>query len=103
MIVELSLALSLHLNGGDYDLNNVHPHIRVAQDDYISGVYYNSDYEYSFYAGYKYDWLEVGIVTGYINDVQPYLRAIKDGFFVAPAIYGNNEEIGAVAGYEFKF
>ena len=103
MIVELSLALSLHINGSDYDLNNVHPHVRLAQDNYISGVYYNSDYEYSFYGGYKWDWLEAGIVTGYENGLQPYLRAIKDGFFVAPAIYGNNEEYGLVAGYEFGF
>jgi hypothetical protein len=103
MIVELSLALSIHLNASDYALNSVHPHIRLTDNNYITGVFYNSDYEYSFYLGYKYDWLEFGAVTGYTYGVQPYLRAIKDGFFVAPAVYGNNEEYGLVAGYEFGF
>jgi hypothetical protein len=100
-----ALALSYHLGGEEYDLNQIHPHVRYTyEEDYLFGLYYNSDYEVSPYAAIKVnDIAEIGLVGGYGDTVYPYMRIIKDGFFVAPAIYDDGEESGLVVGYEVGF
>jgi hypothetical protein len=105
-LIELALAVSLHLGlQGDY--NEVHPHIRYNEQNYITGAYYNSESNISFYAGKRWEYndfgLEAGAVTGYsAGDVIPYGRATYKNFFVAPAVEGDNT-IGTVIGYEFKW
>lgn len=90
---------------GDY--NAIHPHIRLQEQSYITGLYYNSESNISFYAGKRWEYndfgLEAGAVTGYTaGDVIPYGRATYKNFFVAPALEGD-DTVGAVIGYEFKW
>lgn len=90
---------------GDY--NAIHPHIRLQEQSYITGLYYNSESNISFYAGKRWEYndfgLEAGAVTGYsAGDVIPYGRATYKNFFVAPALEGD-DTVGAVIGYEFKW
>ena len=107
--LSLLLALTLHVVlEGDY--NNIHPHGRCTIDNWISGAYYNSEENVSYYVGRKisnvdYNWdLEIGLVTGYSDmDIAQMIRYVNDGWFVAPAYetsHGGN--IGVTMGYEFK-
>ena len=105
-MIELALAVSLHL-GLEGNYNEVHPHIRYNEQNYITGAYYNSESNISFYAGKRWKYndfgLEAGAVTGYsAGDVIPYGRATYKNFFVAPAVEGD-DTIGTVIGYELKF
>ena len=105
-MIELALAVSLHL-GLEGNYNEIHPHIRYNEQNYIAGAYYNSESNISFYAGKRWEYndfgLEAGAVTGYsAGDVIPYGRATYKNFFVAPAVEGDNT-IGTVIGYEFKW
>ena len=94
MDILFGLALSYHVEfEGTY--NTVHPHVRLQQEHFITGVYYNSESNVSTYAGIQYDWnnlfVEGGAVTGYSEaDVIPFARAgYKLGdisMFVAPGI-----------------
>lgn len=103
----LALAFSYHLGGDAYDFNSLHPHIRyTTEDSIIAGVYYNSDYNVSTYVGmnlqYDDEWsLDLALVTGYADKILPYARVTYKDFFLAPAIYGNDNELGLVLGYEF--
>jgi hypothetical protein len=104
-LIEFALALSLHL-GLEGDYNEIHPHIRYNEQNYIAGVYYNSESRISFYAGKRWEYkdfgLEAGAVTGYSHgDVIPYGRATYKNFYVAPALEGD-DTVGAVIGYELK-
>ena len=105
MEVLTSIALSLHLGfAGDY--NAIHPHVRLQQQQYITGVYYNSEYTISPYVGYRFEHndigLELGAVGGYSHaDVLPYVRATYKDFFVTPIPVG--PDTGIVFGYELKF
>ena len=47
------LALSMHI-GLSQDYNQVHPHARCTVDNYITGVFYNSEDNVSAYIGKKY-------------------------------------------------
>jgi len=100
------LAFSLHLGlQGDY--NSIHPHIRYNEQNYIAGVYYNSESNISTYAGKRWEYngfgLEAGAVTGYPQaDVIPYVRGTYKNFFVAPALEGK-DTVGAVIGYELNW
>jgi hypothetical protein len=105
-MIELALAFSLHL-GLNEDYNQVHPHIRYNEQNYIAGAYYNSERNVSFYLGKRWEYngigLEAGAVTGYSGgDVLPYGRATYENFFVSPAIE-TPDTVGVVLGYELKW
>tara|TARA_R110000765_G_scaffold54320_1_gene108363 strand:+ start:53 stop:382 length:330 start_codon:yes stop_codon:yes gene_type:complete len=103
--ISLFLALSMHLGlSGDY--NSIHPHARCTIDNYIGGIYQNSEYNVSTYIAKKTEVLnfniEYGLVTGYSGmDIAPMFRVEKDGFFIAPS-YETEGNIGIVLGIEFK-
>ena len=107
--LEILVAITLHL-GLEGDYNNIHPHGRCNVDNWITGAYYNSEENVSFYVGkiipdIDRGWdLEVGLVTGYSGmDVAAMIRYVNDGWFGAPSYetsYGGN--IGLAIGYEFK-
>lgn len=110
----LSLAFSTHLGlNGDY--NEIHPHLRFEDKQYIAGMYYNSEQYVSFYAGKVYEIgtvdIELGLVTGYsaIGVISPMARitySVDDShqLFIAPVVekFNNDTNIGLVLGYEFK-
>ena len=103
--LSLLLALSLHI-GLEGNYNNVHPHARCDLDNTITGAYYNSEENVSFYLGKKYlidsAELEVGLVTGYSGaDIAPMIRIKQDNWFLAPA-YETSGNVGIVFGYEFQ-
>lgn len=106
MSITLGLALSLHL-GFEGEYNSIHPHLRYNVDNYIAGVYYNSEENVSTYVGKRFEHndfgLEVGAVTGYTTaPVVPYARVTYDNFFIAPGVE-ENDNTGVVLGYEFKW
>jgi hypothetical protein len=97
----------------DGDYNNIHPQIRIQNEEVIAGAYYNSEDTLSLYAGMLYEkgnWNhEFGIVSGYSSaSVQPFVRSTYDisdtlKGFVAPGIEIRNgeETFGIVIGLEF--
>ena len=108
-----ALALSTHL-GMQGDYNEVHPHVRLEDNGYIAGAYYNSMERMSLYAGHRFEsgnaGLELALVTGYneFGAIAPYVRGTynigKMRMFIAPAgekWYGETN-IGAVIGIVFK-
>lgn len=101
----LSIAFSSHLDiSGDF--NNVHPRITYTKDQYIAGVYYNSESQPSVFLGrihqLHYIKIETGLVTGYSGaDVVPMIKLNYNNFFAAPG-YANGDA-GLVVGYEVKF
>lgn len=103
-----SVALSLHV-GMEADYNAVHPHVRVQQEHFIAGAYYNSMNKISAYGGYRQEYnlfgVEVGAVTGYKwsdkTSVTPYFRVTYDDYFMSPVPLGG--DTGVVIGYEYKF
>ena len=112
--LSLFLALTMHL-GLEANYNNIHPHARCTIDNVITGAYYNSEENVSYYVGTiipKVDYnnernywnLELGLVAGYSGaKVAPMIRYINDGWFVAPSYettHGGN--IGVTIGYEIK-
>lgn len=112
MDILIGVALSLHIGFQD-QYNNLHPQIRLQSEEFISGIYYNSEDKLSAYAGMEFNkglWShEIGIVSGYENSaVQPFVRStyafsntVKG--FVSPAIEKVNgkESVGIVLGIEF--
>jgi len=110
-----ALALSSHLGmAGDY--NEIHPHVRFIEDEYIAGAYHNSVDNISLYAGKRFEMgssigIELAAVTGYELEypVTPYVRGTYDlgdfRLFVAPSgeqIDGETN-IGVVLGIELRF
>lgn len=91
------------------DYNAVHPHVRVQQEHFIAGAYYNSMNKISAYGGYRQEYdlfgVEVGAVTGYKwsdkTSVTPYFRVTYDDYFMSPVPLGG--DTGVVIGYEYKF
>ena len=105
-MIELALGISLHL-GLANDYNEIHPHVRYNNQNYIAGAYYNSESRISTYVGRRWETgkfgFEAGAVTGYPQaDVMPFVRGTYDNFFVAPALEGD-DTVGAVIGYELKW
>lgn len=111
-----ALALSSHLGlQGDY--NNVHPHVRLEENSFITGAYYNSEERVSVYAGFRFEpidnaGIELGFVNGYpaLGGVIPYARGTYDfnentRVFVAPGgeVRHGETTIGAVIGIEYIF
>jgi len=104
--IGLFLAVTLHL-GLDQNYNSVHPHARCTVNDYITGVYYNSEHKLSAYAGKQYaignGHLELGIVSGYTaEDILPMARYKVGTWFIAPAYEKQNgiENLGILVGWE---
>ena len=98
--LSILLAVSTHL-GLDNNYNDVHPHVRCTIDNWITGAYYNSERNMSYYVGRKISNFEIGLVTGYNSyDVLPMIRYINNGLFVAPA-YEKSNTVGLTVGYEF--
>ena len=98
--LSILLAVSTHL-GLDNNYNDVHPHARCTIDNWITGAYYNSERNMSYYVGRKISKIEIGLVTGYNSyDVLPMIRYINNGLFVAPA-YEKSNTVGLTVGYEF--
>ena len=108
-----SIALSTHL-GLSGDFANSHPHVQYQlPDNYITGMYHNSDKRASIYIGKRSSWLapydilpevsiEYGIVHGYKEwDLAPMLKINYGNVFVSPA--ATKDDVGIVAGYEVKF
>lgn len=110
----LALGLSTHL-GLANDYNEIHPHVRLKHDNFISGAYLNSENSLSMYGGLRYEYkdfgLEGALVTGYsMGDAVPMVRGTynvtdKMVFFTSPAYETHNGEdaYGLVAGIEFQF
>ena len=99
--LSLMLAISMHI-GLEGDYNAIHPHARCQKDALISGVYYNSEDNISFYTGLEHNGFELGLVTGYShNEIVPMIRYKKNNIFVSPAIEKNGTK-GLVIGFEFK-
>jgi len=115
MDIILGLAITTHLGlAGTY--NEVHPHVRLNQNNYIAGAYYNSVENLSLYAGRRWEYgdfgLEATAVTGYneFGKIVPKARATYDlsdniTIFVGPAgeNYDNVTKLGAVIGLEIVF
>ena len=104
-MIELALALSLHI-GLEGDYNEIHPHIRYNEQNYIAGAYYNSTDKVSFYVGKRWEYndfgIEAGAVTGYSDaEITPYIRGTYKNLFIAPA--QERGTVGVVIGYEFKW
>jgi hypothetical protein len=102
MDIAYSIALSLHL-GFEGEYNAFHPHIRLQEQNYIAGAYYNSESNVSPYVGYRFEHndfgLEIGAVGNYsAADILPYARGTYKQFFVAPGVESDN--IGIVLGIE---
>ena len=75
-------------------------------NDYITGVYHNSDKRAGIYFGkrttYKQLDIEYGVVHGYKRmDVAPMIKVNYGNVFVAPA--ATEDEVGIVTGLEVKF
>ena len=101
-----SIAVSTHL-GLSGDFANVHPHVQYQlPDNYITGVYHNSDKRAGIYFGkrtkYKQLDIEYGLVHGYKEwDVAPMLKINYGNVFIAPA--ATKDDVGVVTGIEVKF
>ena len=112
MDILLGIAVSQHLNF-HYDYNEIHPHIRLQQDFFIAGAYYNSEERISPYAGIRLELedhgIELGAVEGYpkLGGTVPYVRYTYDlndslHLFATPSGERVNGEInyGLVVGVE---
>lgn len=110
-----ALALSSHLGmAGDY--NEIHPHVRFIEDEYIAGAYHNSVDNISLYAGRRFEigssiGIELAAVTGYELEypVVPYVRGTYDvgnfRLYAAPTEekFKGEKNVGLVVGLEFIF
>jgi hypothetical protein len=115
MEILFGLALSTHL-GLTQEYNEIHPHVRLEQDGWIAGSYYNSESTISYYGGHRVEYnqfgFEFGITSGYdyLGTLVPFGRGTYDvnnntQLFVAPAPERIDETInmGVVIGTEFRF
>ena len=79
--LSIFFAVSMHV-GLQHDYNEYHPHARCQVDNMISGVYYNSENNLSFYTGLEHNGFELGLVTGYSHDkIVPMVRYKKNNWF----------------------
>tara|TARA_R100001163_G_C5064872_1_gene202614 strand:- start:127 stop:453 length:327 start_codon:yes stop_codon:yes gene_type:complete len=101
-----SIAISTHIGLND-DFANLHPHVQYQlPDNYITGVFHNSDKRAGIYFGkqttYKELKIEYGVVHGYRRlDIAPMIKINYGNLFISPA--ATEEDVGMVAGYEVKF
>ena len=100
--LSILLAVSTHL-GLDADYNSIHPHVRCTIDNWITGAYYNSEKNMSYYVAKTISNFEIGLVSGYSSyNVLPMIRYINNRWFVAPS-YEKSNNLGLTVGYEIKF
>lgn len=105
-MIEVFLAMSYHFLPGDW--NEVHPGIRWRQDEWVAGVYHNSEDDTSVFVAYDFGNIELGLATGYEGgNVIPFVRATYDissgaTMFASPVV-NTNHDIGVVVGIEFSF
>ena len=100
--LSILLVVSAHL-GLDGDYNSVHPHVRCTTNNLITGAYYNSERNMSYYVAKTISKFEIGLVSGYSSyNVLPMIRYINNGWFVAPS-YEKSNNLGLTVGYEIKF
>jgi len=97
-----SIALSLHL-GFEGDYNAIHPHLRLQEQQYFAGLYYNSESNLSPYVGYRFEHNDFGLELGAVGNysdapVMPYARGTYKNLFITPGIEGDN--IGIVFGID---
>jgi len=101
-----SIAMSSHV-GLSGDFANLHPHVQYKlPNNYITGVYHNSDKRAGIYFGkrtsYKQLNIEYGLVHGYKRiDIAPMIKINYGNLFVAPA--ATEDDVGVVTGLEVKF
>lgn len=90
------------------DLNFFHPYIKYQHDQFIAGVFYNSEENISVFAGVDLGKLELGLVTGYSGaDIAPYFRytePLNDNLylFVTPDVRTTGE-VGITIGIGTEF
>lgn len=102
MSITAGIALSLHIGLlGSY--NSIHPYASYDNDKCIAGIYYNSVERISIYGGVKYKFskdtsLELGLVSGYNDNVIPMAKLNHKQFYVMPAA---DEKVGIVIGIQF--
>lgn len=102
----LSIAVSTHIGLSD-DFANLHPHVQYKlPNNYITGIFHNSDKRESIYFGKQTTYgqfeIEYGLVHGYKRiDIAPMIKVNYKSFFVTPA--ATDDEVGLVTGYEVKF
>lgn len=98
------MSTHIGLNG---DFAKIHPHVQYQMpNNYITGVYHNSDKRTSIYFGkrtkYKELDIEYGLVHGYKQlDIAPMIKVNYGNVFFTPA--ATEDDVGMVAGLEFKF
>lgn len=111
----LSMGISTHV-GLEENYNEIHPHVRYHNEQFITGVYYNSENKISMYGGYRMEpkqnvGIEITMVTGYeqIGTIVPYARVTYDinsntRFYVAPTVEKQENETkpGIVFGVEIQ-
>lgn len=76
-----SFALTMGLHIGSWHsnsiYNNINPGIYISKNNYVIGTYHNSIKRQSFYAGYNFQYKNVGIttglITGYREKVLPFI------------------------------
>jgi hypothetical protein len=102
------IALSMHVNLGDVNYNYFHPYCEYeTRQNYIVGIYYNSVYKLSYFAGYKWHLndntsIDSVLVHGYEQyPIIPMVRFNYKYLFVMPTVYKN--QVGAVLGVDYKF
>ncbi len=117
------LTLSLHL-GMQSGFNEINPHIRCEIDNnYSTGMYYNSEKNISFYVSRDFSIreseIEIGLVTGYRDiNVMPLIRWKKNNWFIAPTYgrtwyyteypnrptvwFAGEKDYGVIIGYDYK-
>lgn len=110
-MLSFCLALTTHIAlGGDW--NEVHPCVRLSENNWTVGAYLNSENSLSLYSSYTFEngpWsLEAGLATGYSGAALiPILRgAVKIDknilLFISPAYETVNKTFGVVLGIEIK-
>jgi len=119
--LSLLMTLTLHL-GMIGEFNGINPHVRCDKDNYSTGLYYNSEKNFSFYVSrnvkFSKSEIEFGLVTGYRDaKALPLVRWKKNNWFIAP-VYATNryyttypdhtlwtngdKDTGILIGYEMK-
>jgi len=101
----LGLVITMHVNMSE-TYNVFHPTIIYEYDGFNIGAFYNSNRNTSIYVskdfGLKYDFeLELGLVSGYMDQIFPFIKLERNDFFMAPGI--ENGTIGIIIGKQFKF
>lgn len=104
------VLLSLHL-GLENSYNSIHPHVGFdLGEGWSLGAYYNSEYALSTYIANSIDLndsfsIDLGLVTGYDEPIQPMIKLNYKNIFIVPATesLGSTKNVGLVAGVEWRY